>query len=105
MDKDQFQQILEDTFCKIGFRCYRKTNFYYSNEDLIIVLNKQKGAYGDYYYINVGFMVKSIHEDKELKYPKEYTCDVRFRFDCTYQGGKTQEFELEKLEEVELKKC
>ncbi len=106
MDKDQFQQILEDTFDKVGFRCYRKTNFYYSTEELIIVINKQRGLYDDYYYINVGFMLKSIHEDEELKYPKVYRCDVRLRFRCTCQGAETPDmFAIEKLKETELRKC
>ena len=101
MDKILFQQIYEDSFKKIGFRCYKKSYFYYSNEEIIIVIYKQKSNFSNSYYINLGFWAKKIHED--VKNPKIQECDLINRFSCKCQGIERGDFPLEILEETELR--
>lgn len=102
MDSSQFQQILKECISDIRFRYY-KNRYFYSNEDLIIVINKQKSNFGDYFYINYGFLVKSIHNG--LSSPKINECDIVGRFVYNKQGVDRTDFQVEMIEETEFREC
>lgn len=55
----------------------RKTDTWYlQKSDFICVLNLQKSAWGNKYYINLGVYIK---DDSSLDFPKEYQCHIRWR--------------------------
>ena len=77
MDNKQFKKIIQDCVYQYGF-VYQNKNYYYNNDDLIILLNCQKSSYENAYYINFGFWLKEIHENQKL--PSVEECDIMGRF-------------------------
>lgn len=102
MDSSQFQKIFKECIGNIRFQ-YHKRNYYYNNEDLVIVINKQKSNFGNYFYINYGFLVKSIHNG--LNSPKISDCDIVGRFVYNNQGVERTDFQVEMIQETEFRKC
>ena len=51
-------------------------SWYRESEDVISVLNLQKSQYSLSYYVNVGFWIKALGEER---FPKEHKCHVRVR--------------------------
>ena len=77
MEKKEFKKTLEALLHKYGFS-YINKSYYCSNEELIVVVSVQKSDYSQDYYINYGFLIKSIYPDKI--YPKDCECDFFGRF-------------------------
>ena len=77
MDNKEFKGIMQECVFQYGF-IYQNKNYYYTNDDLIIVFNCQKSSYENAYYINYGFWIKEIHENK--KFPTIEECDIMGRF-------------------------
>lgn len=102
MDSSQFQEIFKECISNIRFQ-YHKKNYYYNNEDLVVVINKQQSNFGNYFYINYGFLVKSIHNG--LDNPKINECDIVGRFVYNNQGTETTEFQVDMIQETEFRKC
>ena len=77
MEKKEFKRALREVLEVYGF-VKVKNCYYYSNEDIIIVIATQKSDYSEAYYINYGFVAKSINEG--VVYPKDNQCDLSARF-------------------------
>lgn len=58
-----------------GFK-KKGVSWYLMNEEIISILNLQKSAYSDTYYLNLAFWIRSI---EDVDYPKENQCHVRGR--------------------------
>lgn len=93
MEKKEFKQILQSALNDAGL-AYVKKNFYYNDENMIIMVNIQKSNYGNSYYINYGFCVKEINN---ISNPHISECDIMGRFVNYGDGKKAYDFELEKL--------
>jgi hypothetical protein len=63
MNNNEFKVFLNDIFKTFGFK--RKGNNWFSeNNELIKVINLQKSNFGNQYYINYGYILKSLKLDK-----------------------------------------
>ncbi|MEL7648766.1 MAG: DUF4304 domain-containing protein [Sedimentibacter sp.] len=77
MDKKEFKKALAKVLSKYGFES--KGNIFRTETDeLIIVVATQKSNYENSYYINFGFLIKSLNSD--IINPKDNQCDVFGRF-------------------------
>ncbi len=74
------KMIVKDLMKSAGFRC-KKNSWYRLSNDLIQVLNIQKSAWGDQYYINLGldYYDGSFQYPSEYKFPAEYMFGLRIR--------------------------
>ena len=102
MDNTEFKEVLLKCTEKIGFK-YCKSNYYYLNEKIIIVINAQRSAYDDSYYINYGFCIRAIHDN--LDYPKISDCDIVGRFINDTNDTTEFDFQLSKLTSNKLMEC
>lgn len=59
MEKKDFVKYLDNLFKPFGFQ--KKGNkWYVESEELIKAINIQKSKFGDNYYLNYGFILKSL---------------------------------------------
>lgn len=91
--KDSMCEILE----KNSF-CNERNSYYFETKELIIIVSCQKSSYSNGYYINYGFLVKSINEDMERV--KVNFCDVIGRFD----GNEKDIFNIDSLDKKQFEK-
>lgn len=72
--------IVKDMMKSIGFRC-KNNSWYRLTNDMIQILNIQKSAWGDQYYINLGldYYDGSFRYPSEYKFPPEYKFGLRIR--------------------------
>lgn len=62
MDKKELVNILSEIFVPFGFK--KKGNYWVINNDAITkVVNLQKSQFGNYFYINYGYIIDSIPLD------------------------------------------
>jgi Domain of unknown function (DUF4304) len=61
----------------VGFK-KKADSWYMDSDDIILVINLQKSAYGPQYYINVALWLKPLGE---ADCPKEHRCHIRSRWD------------------------
>lgn len=59
MEKKDFVKYLDNLFKPFGFQKKGK-NWYVESEELIKTINIQKSKFGDNYYLNYGFILKSL---------------------------------------------
>jgi len=71
----EIKKIFTEELSKFGFKL--KKDWYFKNEELIIVVNLQKSNYSDMYFFNVGIWINQI--STEFEFPKENKCHIRFR--------------------------
>lgn len=83
MDKKEFKKAIKEVTGEYGFK-YIKKGYYYTNEELIVVIDLQKSNFEDGYYINSGFFIKEMHQDIML--PTSNICDVDNRLTIDYNG-------------------
>lgn len=84
MDKKGFKKAIKEVTEEYGFK-YVKKGYYYTNEELIIVIDLQKSDFEDGYYLNYGFLIKELHPD--ILYPKSYRSDTLVnRLVIDYEG-------------------
>jgi hypothetical protein len=84
MKKKEFKQSLTEVLNQYGF--YLKGNNYIlRTKDLIIVIATQKSNFDNSYYINYGFLIKSLNPN--LTKPKDNDCDVFGRFIFNINGN------------------
>ena len=102
MDNKTLKKILQDCTTRVGFS-YCNKNYYYSDNNIIIVINVQKSNYAGSVYVNYGFCVRDIHVD--LKYPKINECDIVGRFINNIDDMEKTDFLLDELESDKLEKC
>ena len=98
MNNTEFKKLLQICTEKVGFK-YSKRNYYYENDEIIIVIDTQKSNYDNSYYINYGFWVKAIHNNTD--YPKITDCDIMGRF----RDNTTDNFQLQNLDSNKLMEC
>jgi len=74
------KMIVKDLMKSAGFRC-KNNSWYRLRNDLIQILNIQKSAWGDQYYINIGldYYDGSFRYPSEYKFPGEYMFGLRIR--------------------------
>lgn len=97
MEMRDVKKVLKSKLNKLGFE-YVKKAYYYSNNDLILVIEVQHSNYGRIFYINYGILIKELHP--ELEYPKEVFCDIRGRL--IGKDKKTSDFNLDECTAEEL---
>jgi hypothetical protein len=68
-------EYLNHEFRRIGFAKVGD-NWYLEYEDCIQVVNLQKSAYSEQYYLNLGILLKQLDE---TRHPNEYNCHIRIR--------------------------
>lgn len=83
MDKKEFKKAIKEVTGEYGFK-YIKKGYYYTNEELIVVIDLQKSNFEDGYYINFGFFIKEMHQD--VIFPTTNICDVNGRLTINYDG-------------------
>lgn len=64
MEKKNIVKILNDLMSPLGFR-KKSNNWILDNGELIKIVSLQKSSYGNAYYINYGFILKSIPLEDE----------------------------------------
>ena len=59
MEKKDLIKLLDEIFIPLGFK--RKGNSWVKNEDILTkLINLQKSNYGNFFYINYGFIIKGL---------------------------------------------
>lgn len=105
MEKKHFVGILNDMLRPLGFK--RKSNNWINEEfEIILIVNLQKSNYGNNYYINYGYILKSIPLDGIYMHVSNRLCssnpDIRINinelldFDNEIKD-EIREFELKKI--------
>ena len=62
MDKKDLINLISDTFCPVGFK--HKGNYWMLREiELTKMINLQKSNFGNYFYINYGFILNKLDRD------------------------------------------
>lgn len=102
MDNVEFKKNLQICTEKMGFNYYKK-NYYYETGKLVVVINAQKSNYDERYYINYGFYIKEIHDEK--KNPKINDCDVMGRFVNIMNDEKEFDFPISRINSEKLIEC
>ena len=87
MDNKEFKKILRESLAEYDF-IYKNKDYYYLGKELIIIINCQKSNFDNAYYVNYGFWVKDIHNEKKL--PSIIACDIMGRF--SYILGDKREY-------------
>jgi hypothetical protein len=65
MKKKDIIKLLDEIFIPLGFK--RKGNYWVSNSDVLCkMVNLQKSNYGNFFYINYGYIIKSIPLDERM---------------------------------------
>ncbi|MFZ5351082.1 MAG: DUF4304 domain-containing protein [Bacillota bacterium] len=83
MDKKEFKKALTKVLSEYGFEI-KGNIFRAETNELIIVVATQKSNYENSYYINFGFLIKSLNPD--IINPKDNQCDVFGRFTLDILG-------------------
>lgn len=68
----------------------KSNNWYWSNEEVVLVVNLQKSQYGEQYYVNCGVALNVFSDEK---FPKEHLCDIRFRLSAVVPKEQREECE------------
>lgn len=92
MEKTEFKKILGNSLKRFGFE-YIKKAFYYSNDELIVVISTQKSNFDNSFYINYGFLIKEL--TPEMNFPRDNVCDVRGRFRFNVNDKVVYDFNFE----------
>ncbi len=75
MTKKEIIESINKSLLGLGYKRKADTWYLYKS-DFICVLNLQKSAWGNQYYINLCIYIKS---NSGLEFPKEYQCHIRWR--------------------------
>ena len=91
------KMIVNDLMKSAGFRC-KNNSWYRRINDLIQILNIQKSAWGDLYYINLGldYYDGSFRYPSEYKFPGEYMFGFRIRASELFQDADFKSLDFEK---------
>jgi len=97
MVKKEFIDFISKLIKSYGFE-KNKSNFYFDFEnDIVAVIGLEKSNFGEYYYIEYGFVFKSIN--KHLPYPKYFEANIRCRR-IKYLDSTAIKYELINKEEL-----
>jgi len=83
MNKKEFKKALTKVLFEYGFEI-KGNIFRAETSELIVVVATQKSNYENSYYINFGFLIKSLNP--EILNPKDNQCDVFGRFTLVISG-------------------
>ena len=75
MDIKLLKAIINELFSEAGFE-KKSNNWYWANNEVILVVNLQKSIYGMKFYLNFGIALKELGIEE---CPKEHKCHIRFR--------------------------
>ena len=65
MNKNDLIKLFDEIFLPIGFK--RKGNYWLSNGDVLSkMINLQKSSNGNYFFINYGYILKTLPLDNEI---------------------------------------
>lgn len=100
MDIKTFKKTLNESLTKLEFSKHGK---YYQldHKDLICVVGIQKSNYSTAYYINIGFLLKSLNP--ALTHPRDIDGDIRARFSYFNGSKQTDLFDLDQMKEIDFK--
>jgi hypothetical protein len=88
-DSKLVKEALAAPLKEAGFK--KKSNsWYWSNDEVVLLVNLQKSQYGDQYYVNGGVALKSLGADE---FPKEHHCHIRFRLTAVVSEEESKEIE------------
>jgi hypothetical protein len=73
-----------------GFK-KKSNNWYWENNEVVLLVNLQKSQYGKQFYINCAVLIKSLSDNK---YPKEEQCHIRFRLSPSDTNEQSNKIEL-----------
>lgn len=59
MEKKDLIKLIDEMFIPLGFK-RKGNNWFFSNNELVKLVNLQKSNYSNSFYINYGFIIKSI---------------------------------------------
>ena len=94
MEKKDFKKALTEVLSEYGFG-YKGNIYTAETEDTIIVVATQKSNYENSYYINFGFLIKSLNPN--VKNLKDNQCDVFGRFSIYVNGKVNTTIELDTI--------
>jgi hypothetical protein len=72
-----------------GFK-KKSDSWYWSNNEVVLLVNLQKSQYGDQYFVNCGVALKSLGA---AEFPKEHHCHLRFRLTAVVSEEESKEIE------------
>lgn len=100
---NNFKNIIKKILISYGFEEI-KNYYYFSNDELMIVIGLQKSRFSYDYYINYGFSLNRMREKSIL--PKPNNCDLLARFVIQDELDLRQNpaFDLESITSEELEK-
>ncbi len=75
MEKKELIKSIDNVLIKNSYK-RKSTTWYLSKSDFVCVLNLQKSAWGNQYYMNVSVCFK---KGLDIEYPRENQCDIRWR--------------------------
>jgi len=75
-DSETFKKSIGTVLKAAGFVKKRNASWYLNGPEVIVVLNLQKSAWSNLFYINVGFWLKPLGE---AAYPLYYNCHLYYR--------------------------
>src|SRR5687767_8625181 len=90
MNTGEFKSALGTILANSGF-AKEGGSYYKRSEDVICVIGLQKASYADSYFINVGYLIRSIHPDIDA--PRYMDGDLRARFSFFADGKKVDLFD------------
>ncbi|GAA0756109.1 DUF4304 domain-containing protein [Clostridium sartagoforme] len=99
MNRKEFKKALCSVLSEYGFET-KKNISRVETKELIIVVATQKSNFENSYYINFGFLIKSLNTD--IDNPKDNQCDVFGRFNLDINGEKRSVIEYEFIEHEEF---
>lgn len=62
MERKDLIELMNEILCPLGFK-HKGNNWLFNEAELSKIINLQKSCFGNYYYINYGFIIKAIKLD------------------------------------------
>ena len=75
MDKKQFVQLCTKIFKQHGFSKHGCNYYKELDNDVLVIFGLQKSNFGDYYYIEFGYVFKSIN--RHMPFPAYHEANLR----------------------------
>lgn len=98
MEKNDFLKLVKEILCNHNFTKVKNSYYLNCDENVIAVVGLQKSYYGEYYYIEYGFCVKSTNEF--MPYPKIQQSDIRKRIVFNLNGDTPDQVLYESIDPV-----
>ncbi|SHL51535.1 protein of unknown function [Roseibium suaedae] len=87
---EPFSNIISNQLKGLGFK-KKNRNWYFENDEVILVANLQKSSYGSQYYLNGGVYLRELGNEI---FPKEYRCHIRFRLTSLLSGEEVERADI-----------